>query len=862
MKHLSCKGRRLLMVCFTCLLTYTGWSQQNNRLKAITPREYYKWYSLENGGLSAAGSWLSYSLYYTDSQILVIQQTYGDTKYVLENASGMKFLGDSIASYSRNEQGYLLFLNSGREEVFPSGAGFQLSKNEQCLMIFHRPAGKLVLRQLQHNDSLVLTRVSDYHYNPASESVCVLSLRNDALKMDIISTGKDFHVKNIPIPENREVLEISWHESGNFLAFTLGRLRHSNDTTDAGLVGYFDLPKEKSRYLNPAEKGNFPRGHILTSRWNYPLAFSPDGKQVFFAHRPAKLAQNNEIPEVWITNDPYVKLRKSIWKYNLPKVSMWQPAGDKYIQVTDQHTPEAFYGLGKDFALVYDPTQYRLQNDPSEDISDVFLLNLESGEKILLIKNFVNTIRSINISPSGRYVLYLLDKQWWCYDTQKHLHKNLTLALEKVSGIESPEDPVEFSPEGWTQHEEAVYMYDRYDLWKIATGNASCERITQGREKNVQYRLIINDMRSQSDMHNNRGIYIIDQVLFFQTRKGDSMGYACKKADGGMVHIVLDTCYTRRPVKASNNSIFGFSVENATIPPRIMVYDAFSDTLMQVFQSNPHYKAYRWHEQKMISYRNKDGKKLSGILYYPMDYRQDSLYPMVVHVYEKQSQRRNQYIVPTYNNPIGFNVTNLTADGYFVFLPDIEYETGEPGFSAADCIISGTKAAMESAPVIPAKIGLMGQSFGGYETMFTITQTRLFATAIAGAGISNLPTDYFNIEGMTLRFRQYENDQLRMKKSLFDDYQGYLDNSPQYHAHKIMIPFLVYTGGKDYHVHYTQTMAFHFAMRRLGRQNTMLIYPNEAHAFNDPVNKKDLTIKVHQWFGHYLKGAEKQSWMP
>jgi dipeptidyl aminopeptidase/acylaminoacyl peptidase len=246
-----------------------------------------------------------------------------------------------------------------------------------------------------------------------------------------------------------------------------------------------------------------------------------------------------------------------------------------------------------------------------------------------------------------------------------------------------------------------------------------------------------------------------------------------------------------------------------------------------------------------------------------MNFKQDSLYPMVVHVYEKQSKYWQQYINPSYDNPIGFNPTNLTADGYFIFLPDIEYETGEPGFSAADCIISGTKAAIENAPVNPARIGLIGQSFGGYETMFTITQTDLFATAIAGAGISDYPSDYLNIEPPDLlRFFQYEDSQLRMKKPLFEDYQGYLDNSPLYHAKNISVPFLLYTGGKDYHVNYTQTMAFHFAMKRLGKLNTMLIYPDEQHAFLDPENKRDLTLKVQEWFGHYLKGETKQDWMP
>ncbi|MCK9305274.1 MAG: prolyl oligopeptidase family serine peptidase [Bacteroidales bacterium] len=818
---------------------------------------------MENRELSQKGSWLSYCLYYTGSDTLIIQQTYGNKKYMIAKAGGMKFLGDSLVSFNQNDKSYLMSLNSGRKEAFSSGTGFLVSNNEQYLMVFHKPSEKLVLRSLQDNDSLVLTGISEYFYNPAFEGVCTFS----SGKIDIIRLEKGFHVKSIPVPQNRKILELKWHPNGNLLAYTMGPAQNSRDTTDVGLVGYYDLNKERNWYLNPAETEGFPRGHILILNWNYPLEFSPDGKHIFFAHKPEIIAKDKEIPEVWKSDDYYMRKSISAWSNDNPRISMWNPANNKYLLVTDQNFPEAFYGLNKDYTLVYNPAKYKYRLYKFHNTFDVYLMNLESGERKLLITKFTNSVGSLNISPSGRYVLYLKDKQWWCYDTQKDLLYNLTEKLETVSGMKRGEKPLESVPEGWTQDERAIYMHDQYDLWEITIDATPSERITLRRENGECFKLINNILGAPSDQRNNRGIYLDDSILFFDVRKGDTMGYAYKNADGRIVYINMDECYIEWPKIALkialNNKTLSFIKENYDIPPRLMVYNVDSDTLFQAFQSNPHYKEYQWHERKRITYHNKNGKELSGILYYPIGYQKDSLYPMVVHVYEKQSQYWHQYINPSfYNASTGYNPINLTSDGYFVFLPDIEYEIGEPGFSAADCIISGTKAAMENAQVNPAKIGLIGQSFGGYETMFTITQTDLFATAIAGAGVSDFTSDYFNIEGISWRFFQYEDYQLRMGKSLFEDYQGYLDNSPQYHAQNIHIPFLLYTGGKDYHVHYTQTMAFHFAMTRLGKENTMLIYPDEAHAFQYPENKKDLTIKVHQWFGHYLKGGAKQDWMP
>ena len=135
-----------------------------------------------------------------------------------------------------------------------------------------------------------------------------------------------------------------------------------------------------------------------------------------------------------------------------------------------------------------------------------------------------------------------------------------------------------------------------------------------------------------------------------------------------------------------------------------MIYDLSSDRLQTLFQSNPHYKNYKQGRSKKIFYRNKDGVLLSGILRFPTDYKKDSLYPMIVRVYEKQGYKRFQYVNPTMYNGSGFNSKNYVNNGYFVFLPDISYTIGEPGFSAADCIISGTKAALKEASIDPDRI--------------------------------------------------------------------------------------------------------------------------------------------------------------
>lgn len=80
-------------------------------------------------------------------------------------------------------------------------------------------------------------------------------------------------------------------------------------------------------------------------------------------------------------------------------------------------------------------------------------------------------------------------------------------------------------------------------------------------------------------------------------------------------------------------------------------------------------------------------------------------------------------------------------------------------------------------------------------------------------------------------------------------------------ADNISTPLLQWSGKEDYQVVWHQSVAFHLAMRRLGKENILLLYPQEPHALVIRENKRDLNIKIQQWFAHYLKEDEKQAWM-
>jgi dipeptidyl aminopeptidase/acylaminoacyl peptidase len=153
-------------------------------------------------------------------------------------------------------------------------------------------------------------------------------------------------------------------------------------------------------------------------------------------------------------------------------------------------------------------------------------------------------------------------------------------------------------------------------------------------------------------------------------------------------------------------------------------------------------------------------------------------------------------------------------------------------------------------------IGLIGGSFGGYETAFIISQTNRFATAVVGAGCTDLVSSYLSMEssGDRSHMWRYESAQLRMGSSLFANYNGYIENSPIAHASKINTPVLIWTGQQDPNVNWTQSIELHLALQRLQKPHTFLVYPGQGHAIGKPESQIDLDKRVKEWFDYYLKG--------
>jgi dipeptidyl aminopeptidase/acylaminoacyl peptidase len=143
-----------------------------------------------------------------------------------------------------------------------------------------------------------------------------------------------------------------------------------------------------------------------------------------------------------------------------------------------------------------------------------------------------------------------------------------------------------------------------------------------------------------------------------------------------------------------------------------------------------------------------------------------------------------------------------------------------------------------------------------------VTETDMFAAAVSGAPVANMTSAYSGIRWQTglARQFQYETGQSRLGESMFDNLQPYIDNSPVFFAERINTPMLIQFGDEDGAVPWEQGIEYYLALRRLNKPVVMLQYEGEPHHLQRYANKLDYTIKMLEFFDHYLKGAPAPLW--
>ncbi|MFO8054585.1 MAG: prolyl oligopeptidase family serine peptidase [Bacteroidales bacterium] len=604
------------------------------------------------------------------------------------------------------------------------------------------------------------------------------------------------------------------------------------------------------------------------------LSFSKNGERLLFGTAPVPSPEKEDS----LIKDE--KFKVDIWHWQDKRL---QPQQKNRLKQEKQRTYTAFYDLTKKrflqledkdirharilknntadlaYGFVFEPYQ-RQRSWTGRSYRDVYAIDLEKNRRRLVLEKHGNR-RSY--SPSGRYFVYYnaKDSCWWAMDLKKENKTNLTKDLDIKffdKHHDTPNQPYAFQVAGWDKQQH-VYVYDRYDIWKIdASGKNKPANLTAeyGRENNLRLRYIKTDREAD---------YIPQKMLLsvFDYDSKESGFAHCKTIEPNPPEILYKGAFrTSNLKKAKNSDTLIFQKGNFQDYPDLWLSNIRLEAPEKVSNTNPQQSQYLWGEVEHTDWISGNGDSLSGLIYKPENFDASKKYPMIVYFYERYSNRKHSHYIPKPSHSV-INFTHYVNDGYIIFIPDIHYRTGYPGRSAEDAVISGSLHMLKKGYIDVNRIGLQGQSWGGYQVAHLITRTDMYAAAMAGAPVSNMTSAYGGIRwgsGHSRAF-QYEKTQSRIGGTLWDKPMHYIENSPLFFAPDVNTPLLMMHNDEDGAVPWYQGIEFFNALRRLDKTSYLLVYNNDKHNLRHWGNRIDLSIRMKQFFDHYLKGKNMPVWM-
>jgi dienelactone hydrolase len=742
---------------------------------------------------------------------------------------------------------------------------------------------ELVVRNTVSGEERKFSLVSEYYFSKKATTLLIETSRknNDSLSRARViwvdlQTGKTDTILN----GFNDAKNYAMDEGGTKLAFVAER-----DSAAKALVKFYKLwyyqPGIDSARIR-ADRNSKGIVNGLTVSPDYSNYFSKDGERLFIGLSPIRAPKDTTLADfetarldIWHYNDDNLQPQQWVQLQNELKRSYLAVSADNAVIPLANENCETVVvsdeGNGN-YALGTSTKGYRVQQQwQQHGLMKLFSINVTDGTRKMIADKIRPAFSSL-LSPKGKFVLwYDWDKkQWLTYDMVSGATANITSSIKTPLFEEDddhPDNPPPHGVMGWHQDDKYVYLYDRYDIWQCdprGTANAVCVTAGMGRTKKYVFR---NNVLDREERFIKDGQHLLLNV-FDEKEKGagwkiHTIGTAFTLNETvPIVHPVTVTA----PVKAKEAPVLLYVKTSPAVSGNLYTTDLLKaadvNNARQLSATNPQQKNYIWHTVELHKWKMLDGKMSEGLLFKPENFDSTKKYPIIFYFYERDADNRYAYRTPA-PSASTVNIAYFTSNGYLVFDPNIYYKNGEPGESAVNSVVSAANYLKKLKWVDSAKMAIQGQSWGGYQVAYIITRTKMFAAAGAGAPVSNMTSAYGGIRwgtGINRQF-QYEYSQSRIGATLWQRRDLYIKNSPLFHADKITTPLLMTHNDKDGAVPWYQGIEFFTALRRLNKKVWLLQYNEEDHNLVERRNRKDLSVRLGQFFDHYLKGAPAPVWM-
>jgi len=833
---------------------------------------------------SADSRWVAYAIGYSEVQEEKLRK---DKKPIqrklglMSLTTGEMTVVDAVESFAFNVSGSYLAMRRYPPEKRESPDAAAATDADDT------PQGAtLILRQLASGRDTTFGNVAEFAWQDKGKLLAFTISAEDKTGNGVQLFDPETGALRVLDSSSSIYSGLAWRKDSADLAVLRSKTDDRHDgPTQVTLAWTHVLDSSEARHdYDPTTDKAFPPGLRLVS-FRRP-SWSDDGATVFLGvakwnEKPPAAAKTNvtatngdgataapaddEEPadvDVWHSHDLDVMPKQKIGARSDRQKNMlaaWQLGNDRLVQLGKELTEQVTPVRRQQLAYTANWSAYAMERTIGRPAADIYLTDLATGERTR-IKERLPEDRYLQASPQGRYLLYVQDDHYWTVNTATRAIVNITKTVptsfvDRESDFTIKQKPA-FGVAGWTKNDEAVILYDKFDLWKIAADGSRATRLTDGAAEQVRHRYV----RLNPDdewIDTDKPLYL--SLFGIWSKKS---GYARLLPGASAVErlVWLDKSVTRL-AKAKDADVYEYVVETFEDSPTVFVGTPALKSAKLVTKTNPFQDRFAWGHSELVEYKNDLGERLQGALYYPAGYEAGKRYPMIVYMYERLSDTLHRYVAPAERDP--YNASVFTSLGYFVLEPDIAFRKREPGLSVAACVDAAVKKVIQTGIVDGRKVGIVGHSWGGFDTTFLATHTDLFAAAVAGAPITDLVSNYGNHHWSIgiAETDHIETGQQRMEVPLWEDLPAYIRNSAVFGVQNMKTPLMIEVGDSDGTVFWHQGVELYNVARRAKKDVVLLVYAGEDHGLRKKPNQLDYHRRIVEWFGHYLKDEPAPSWI-
>jgi len=566
----------------------------------------------------------------------------------------------------------------------------------------------LVLVNLTTGAETKFALVSDFYFNKKGTTLVLKKTKKNAeagSAATIVKVDLSNLQSKIILTKFNDAKLFRLDEAGKQLAFVAERDSATKAVRKFYQLYYYADGKDSAVAIASQTSKGVPAGHIISE--NQAVSFSKSGSQLFFGTAPLWPLKDTSLPDfdrvsvdIWHYNDDQImpmQLKSAETELKRAYTARYDFTSNTVVPLgsaTFRNVIQTNDGDGAVFYAATDEGKRIASQWQGYTINDIYTINPIDGKASLIKAN----LKSGNVQPSvsGNLLLYYDEpaKKYFVYHhatgLTTQIAKDITAPLYDEEN-DMPDDPNAYGVMRWTENDQFVLLYDRYDIWQVdPLGKQKSICLTAGRASKVSYRFILTDP-DQKFVKNG------DQLLIrVFDEKDKTAGLATLIYGANALKILFKEKVALSPLvqKAKDADILVYTKESYVMSPALYTSSVKGGDALNLASTNAQQNEYNWGTAELFTWKAYTGKMAEGILYKPENFDATKKYPMIVYFYERNNQTLYNYIPPT-PTASRLNISFFVSRGYVVLVPDIWYKTGYPGQGAYDYILSGTRAVVK-----------------------------------------------------------------------------------------------------------------------------------------------------------------------